>query len=636
MSRRLFLLAVVSVPLFLSANPLWGQETPTPETASPVTTAPVLDPCILEWSPIQTGTRSSSARDTTGYHVTHLYGRTLWTCGPAFMEADRAIKYDGEQRVELFGNVTYEDTLRSIRSDQMQYFEITDLLIAESQVRLNRISDGAELTGPRVEFVRAISGINAETIATGRPHILFYPDSAQNASEPVEIDADSVLFVGEDRAAFTNNVHIRRSDFDARGDDATFERTGSGTLTGNARFETEGILVVAEMLSFTGTSEAVESVQASGGAYAVGEQIELRAEVIDVTVEDQVAKEIFAHGDGVSQALSGAQLIYGDDMRFLLSDGALETVIASGDAIGVQIDSTLAKTGLERIAEHWIEEQVLADSIARADSIALADSLAAEEDEDAAEADEGLVVDGEEDTQEESVEEGSTEGVVEGEGPGDDVGEGDEEDTEGEEADQEEDLLTGPRLALDGSTSWVRGDSLIATFTPSAYEEVAPDSVTEDDADLATDEEAPPVIERLVLIGEARAFYVVVTDSTAPDRKSRSYTIGTTIEIEFEEGEPSLITGDNTIGVWLNPEDTTAPQIVSDSLSTDSLPNNALPRSLPDFRFIDTLGTMLQVQGADEGDEPSPGFVGMAGKGGSARIAGRFTSTAGTRTRRRM
>ena len=583
------------------AGPLSAQEPdsiPAPEEAREGI-APAIGECTLRWRPLEADTRSFTNRDVLGDHVTYLSGRYLWTCGSATMEADSAIKRDGPQQVELLGRVVYEDTIRTLKSDRLLYFQPSDFVIAEENVELERLIDGSTLSGPRVEFLRAVSGVDAFTTAPGRPTVTFYPQEGESR-EPFVIEADLAIFAGEDEARFQGDAVIARSDFDARADTAFLTREdGVGLMWGEPWIEAEGIRLEGDTIRFTSENEELETVQALGGGYAAGENFEVTSEAIDIELDDREVRHVWAHGEGRGEATSGSHELQGDSLHFVMYRSRIDTAYAYGEAIAIQRDTTFVAADAEDAAEEAAEDEAAEDSTAvRPDTLAgptepesgaaPRDSAAAVEEETAAgeegageevAGEEGAGVETEPDPEVETEPDpeaeagsGAEADPVPEAGPGveadpeaeDDPETGTESEAATEPAaeagadpesggtdeaapeeaeDPDSDADQAPELALDGSMNWARGDTLIAIFE--RPDEAVADSVAG----------AEPAMSSLVLAGEASALYRMVRDSTATARPSRNYLVGTRIQVNFEGGEPLGVVGEHAIGVYLEPRE---------------------------------------------------------------------------------
>lgn len=485
--------------------------------------APAMGRCILRWRPLESGTRSFTNRDIVGEHVTHLSGRYLWTCGSATMEADSAIKRDGPHQVELIGSVVYEDTIRTLKSGRLLYFQLSDFIIAEEEVELLRLGDRSTLTGPRVEFLRAVSGVDAFTTAPGRPTVTFYSERDESG-EPFVVEADAVVFAGEDEARFAGNAVIARSDLNARADTAYLTREdGVGLLWGDPWIEAEGIRLEGDTIRFRSQGEELEAVQALGAGYASGENFSVRAEAIDVALANREVEQVWAHGEGVGEAASGPHTLYGDSLHFVMYRSQIDTVYAFGEAVAIQRDTAFVPPEAPQESEEEVSE-----------------------DEDTGEGG------GEDAVEDEDEEEGGGEAEEDEEGAQDEEGDGEDGSAEDEEAQAAEAEAEGPELALDGSMNWARADTLVAIFDrPGAADAAAAGAAVPDSAGTAE-----PAMSKLTLAGGASALYRMVRDSAATSRPSRNYLVGLRIEVDFEAGAPFAVTGEHAIGVYLEPRET--------------------------------------------------------------------------------
>lgn len=107
--------------------------------------------------------------------------------------------------------------------------------------------------------------------------------------------------------------------------------------------------------------------------------------------------------------------------------------------------------------------------------------------------------------------------------------------------------LTEPELSVGPGASWIAGDTVKAWFEPD--DDLRP-------PEPALDPESEPAdarIRRLRAVGDARSFYAAVRDSARSLDPSRNYLLGSEIEISFEGGEPSVLSGVDAIGVFLEP-----------------------------------------------------------------------------------
>lgn len=105
--------------------------------------------------------------------------------------------------------------------------------------------------------------------------------------------------------------------------------------------------------------------------------------------------------------------------------------------------------------------------------------------------------------------------------------------------------LAEPMLGLDPAASWIAGDTVRAWFEPDLS---APAEASADDGGTGNAR-----ISRLRALGDARSFFAAVRDTARSGEASRNYLLGSTIQIDFEAGEPKQLTGTDAIGVFLEP-----------------------------------------------------------------------------------
>ena len=105
--------------------------------------------------------------------------------------------------------------------------------------------------------------------------------------------------------------------------------------------------------------------------------------------------------------------------------------------------------------------------------------------------------------------------------------------------------LNEPSLGLDPAASWIAGDTVRAWFEPDPSVPAGP---AEEDGGAGNAR-----IKRLRALGDARSFFAAVRDTARSGEASRNYLLGSTIQIDFEAGEPKQLTGTDAIGVYLEP-----------------------------------------------------------------------------------
>lgn len=292
---------------------------------------------------IQAPSRSSvGVPDSEGAYTTYLGGGkvTLW-CGDAVMTGDSAVHYETEERAEMIGNVVYRDTTRSLDANHLTYFEASDQVVAEGNVRLVRLATGAQLDGPHVSFFRAAEA-ESRSIATDRPRMTI--PAAQPDGEPIVVDSDVAEFVGNEHALAWGNVIISRSDFHATADSARFN-PGEGRLYGNPVVASHGLSLTGDSIVTTFVDGNLDLVHSLGNARATGENLNLRSSEILIDSGPEYIDRALAFGAGRSLGAMGRFLISGDSLDFAFVGGEIDSVTSVGGARAFQMNEGPAPNG---------------------------------------------------------------------------------------------------------------------------------------------------------------------------------------------------------------------------------------------------------------------------------------------------
>jgi len=281
----------------------------------------------------------------------------------------------------------------------------------------------------------------------------------------------------------------------------------SGTNEGG---EGQLTIVDADVAEFVGESEAF----ASGSIEMVRGDIRASAEraQFSETAERAVLYEdAVIAGEGFD--LAGDSIVAGFELGELKTIHAFERAVASGNRFKLQADQIRARLLGDQVEVIWAfgdgrslaassEFTLVGDSIefafveGRADSVSAIGAAAAEHSAD-------------------SISIGEAE-------------------------------LTEPGFSTATGASWIAGDTVRAWFE--ADDQLIPESVTEPGS-----EPGDARMRRLRAVGDARSFYSAVRDSTRSVDPSRNYLLGSEIEISFEGGEASSLSGVDAIGVFLEP-----------------------------------------------------------------------------------
>lgn len=286
--------------------------------------------------------RNSVAAEGAGGAYTHyLGGGTIrLRCGGAVMTGDSAVHYEAEERAEMIGNVSYRDTTRTLSARRLDYFERSSRVVATGDVELVRLSSGAELRGPRVTFLRGL-GPESRTLATGRPHMTVPPErGAGSGGEPIEVDADTTEFIGEDLALARGDVVIEGSDFDATADSARFEGE-LGRLYGRPQLTAEGARMEGDSIHALLADEGLERLHAFGSARVTSESVRMAGSEIEVRWSEGAIARIEVFGPDRSLAAGESFIVAGDSLDVAFTAGRPDSVTAVGAARTFQLETEI-------------------------------------------------------------------------------------------------------------------------------------------------------------------------------------------------------------------------------------------------------------------------------------------------------
>ncbi|MFL5560766.1 MAG: hypothetical protein ACJ79K_04740 [Gemmatimonadaceae bacterium] len=326
--------------------------------------------CVLQFES-SSGARSTLNKLPSGQYNAYQGGGVTYFCVGQnnTLKADSAEYYGDLNVLYLIGNVHYTEPRAKVDSRRMTYWKNEERLLAEGDV-VSTLPSGTTLRGPRAEYYRAIPGTRPRTmlIANGRPTIsLVQVDSTGKKQPPVDVKADRVTMEADSLVYAGGNVDIARPDLHATGDSAFMD---SGTEL--ARLMRGPVIEGKAERPFTlsGTTIDVHSRQRQlervislGNARAVSEDLDLRADTIDLRVAANKLEQAYAWGASGARAISPTQLITADSLDVRLPGQRIRTVFAVRHALAQSDpDSTKIRTK-ER---DWLRGDTI---VARFDSV---------------------------------------------------------------------------------------------------------------------------------------------------------------------------------------------------------------------------------------------------------------------------
>lgn len=258
-------------------------------------------------------------------------GRTVWTCrgDDLTLTADSAEYYGDRDELYLIGNVTYRETRATIDAQRMTYWTVDGRLLAEDKV-FAITESGATMRGEVAEYFRAMEGIRDQSriVATQRPQLAMpQRDSATNeVKDTIHMVADRIESYNDSLVYAFGTVVINRSDIDAVSDSAFFD-DGAGTarLNGNpvvnAKEGERPFTLKGDAIDIFSDDREVNRIVASPQGHAISEDLDLKADTIDIRVGNRKLERVYAWGGPQrATAVSPEHTISADSIEAVLPD----------------------------------------------------------------------------------------------------------------------------------------------------------------------------------------------------------------------------------------------------------------------------------------------------------------------------
>ena len=266
--------------------------------------------------------------------------------------ADSAEWYEQAQVLYLIGRVRYTEPRVRVSSEQMNYFQADERLLATGNVEAT-LPSGSIMRGPQATYYRAVKGFRptARLEAIQRPRLwLSQRDSTGTQSEPVQITANQITTENDSLVYAGGKVEITRSDLDARSDSAFLD---SGREF--ARLMVQPVIIGKGEHSYTLRGRQVElytrnrivqRVLAQAEARATSEDLLLTADTIDLRVDRNKAQAAYIWGQSRARAVSPDRDLIADSLAVRMPDQQLREVRAFRKAVATTIpDTSVVRSG---------------------------------------------------------------------------------------------------------------------------------------------------------------------------------------------------------------------------------------------------------------------------------------------------
>jgi hypothetical protein len=267
------------------------------------------------------------------------------------LRSDSLESYGDEGRTVFIGHVDYRDPRLKLKSDFLTYYQREERILATQDV-VATLPSGSTLTGPQIEFFRAVPGVRQQQSATaiGRPTInLVQRDSLGRPQPPVKITANTVYLQGDSIVSAVGQVVVVRPELTAVGD-SLYADAGSGLLRMMRQPRITGtkgrpFTLVGETIDLRTNNRKLERVLAKNAAQAHSEDLDLKSDTIDLRVADDLLQQAIVWGKSRAHATSPTQSIVADSINVIMPAQHVRELHALRGAVAEAMpDTTKYKT----------------------------------------------------------------------------------------------------------------------------------------------------------------------------------------------------------------------------------------------------------------------------------------------------
>jgi hypothetical protein len=286
------------------------------------------------------GSRAYGVKNpNTERYITYIGGGITGRCArqDITITADSAESYDDSRIHYLIGNVKYREKRINLDADKLSYFGSDERLLLENGVRAT-LPNGTTMIAAVAEYFRAVRGIRPapRLIGRGRPSITFTErDSLGKEGPPVTLVADQIVGEGDSLFYASRRVVLTRTDLVARSDSG-FVHNGReyARLMLNPIIEstgTEPYTLRGQAIDVFARNRQAERVVAQDSGTAVSKDLTLRADTIDLRVDQQKLQRAFAFGRR-AHATTPQRDIFADSLHVVMPNQRVREFFGIGAA----------------------------------------------------------------------------------------------------------------------------------------------------------------------------------------------------------------------------------------------------------------------------------------------------------------
>jgi lipopolysaccharide export system protein LptA len=223
----------------------------------------------------------------TPNEMAFIGGGARFACdGGLRIRSDSAAHYASLGRIEFIGRVHYQDSVKTLTSDYVQYYGRERHVVAQGNVVLTDRDQGSQIISPFMDYYQKSESRSEDLvqILSGRPRAVMVNRAKDEAGVPGAPDttvvvSDAMEIYGSSRFNARGNVEITRGDVSGFGSHAVFEDDGQRMkLSGAARVEAEKFKLAGDTIDGTMTGrDRLREVTAVGDGRLDGEDLNVEA-----------------------------------------------------------------------------------------------------------------------------------------------------------------------------------------------------------------------------------------------------------------------------------------------------------------------------------------------------------------------
>lgn len=292
------------------------------------------------------------------------------------------------RELRLIGDVFYQDSTQTLTSSTATYERDIGRVTARGDVVVRDRAGPSVVRGTELVYDREMPDRpDVRIVVRGRPRAYLYEDGTPAlpaGMEPapalrivgddtipaaLQVDADRLELQGESRILAHGRVQMIRENIRAFSDAADYDQAaGRMELTASARIEGEGYELFGDRILANLVEDELERVHSEGNAQLLGEDIDVRAPVIDIALSQGDVERMIAvsHQDGV-QANAVAQdfTLIADSIQVDAPGGEVDMLTAVGDAFGTRHPDSLSASLPEVIRTDWLRGDTIVGTFVR-------------------------------------------------------------------------------------------------------------------------------------------------------------------------------------------------------------------------------------------------------------------------------